>query len=56
MHRITTNPAAVTIASLAGALLLIAANQFAIEDGRRYGACLAQQQSPAYCRLAISGR
>ncbi len=55
MHRIATNPAAVTAAFLAGALLLIAAVQLAVEDNRRYGACLAQQ-SPAYCRLVISGR
>ena len=56
MHRILSHPAITLPALFAGSLLLLFAASLASEDQRRYVDCLAQQQSPAYCRLAISGR
>lgn len=39
-----------------GGLLVVFAVSLTAENQRVYVACLAEHQSPAYCRLLINGR
>jgi hypothetical protein len=43
-------------AVFAGGLLTVFAVSLIDENQRVYASCLAQHQSPAYCRLLINGR
>jgi hypothetical protein len=43
-------------AVFAGGLLTVFAVSLTVESQRVYVACLAEHQSPTYCRLLISGR
>jgi hypothetical protein len=43
-------------AIFSGGLLTVFAVSLTAENQRVYVACLAEHQSPAYCRLLISGR
>ena len=54
MHPIKTP---VTLAAIfAGGLLTVFAVSLSDGNQRAYASCLAQHQSPAYCRLLINGR